>query len=111
MRSSSENKEFSRSETVRAGVRLNSRVNLNISWSENGANHTVPGYTVDVSSKGCLAIAPQGFVVGQKLQLHNPLNGHTAAATLVWRGHEGRTGWELGLQLDEPAFDFWGIDF
>jgi len=30
---------------------------------------------------------------------------------LVWRGHEGRTGWELGLELRDPSPDFWGLEF
>jgi hypothetical protein len=32
-----------------------------------------------------------------------------ADAILVWRGHEGRTGWELGLELQDTEFR--GMDF
>jgi hypothetical protein len=30
---------------------------------------------------------------------------------LIWRGHEGRTGWELGLELQDAGEEFWGVDF
>lgn len=96
---------------MRAGIRLNSRVSLTVEWSENGHLHAVQGFTVDISPKGCLAVVPQGFAVGQKLKLTNSTNGHSSDATLIWRGHEGRQGWELGLELDSPAHDFWGVDF
>jgi len=64
-----------------------------------------------VSPKGCLALVPQGFAVGQRLRLLNKVNGQTAEAVLIWRGHEGRAGWELGLELQEPPEDFWGVEF
>jgi len=97
-------------EHARAGVRLNSRVPLAVQWSEGGHRHSEIGYTVDVSPKGCLAIVPQGFAVGQKLRLVNKVNGNECDAILIWRGHEGRAGWELGLELQEPRQDFWGIE-
>jgi len=56
-------------------------------------------------------VVPQGFNVGQKLRLVNLTNQISCDAVLVWRGHEGRTGWELGLELQEPSPDFWGLDF
>jgi hypothetical protein len=96
---------------VRAGARVNSRVKVIVEWNEAGTNHSAEGYTVDISPKGCLAIVPQGFAVGQKLRLKNRTNGSEAEAVLIWRGHEGRTGWELGLELLQPPTDFWGLDF
>ena len=96
---------------LRAGARVNSRVRVILEWREGGATHTVEGLTVDISPKGCLAIAPQGFAVGQKLKVKNELNQKESEATLIWRGHEGRTGWELGLELTEPPANFWGIEF
>jgi len=54
---------------------------------------------------------PQGFPVGQKLKLLNSVNGRVSEATLIWRGHEGRTGWELGLELHNAPAEFWGLDF
>lgn len=96
---------------MRAGARVNSRVKVRLEWKEGGTTHTVEGYTMDVSPKGCLAIAAQGFAVGQKLRLKNESNQKESDATLIWRGHEGRTGWELGLELVHPPEDFWGVEF
>lgn len=96
---------------MRAGSRVNSRVQVGVEWKEGGATHTVEGYTVDISPKGCMAIVPQGFAVGQKLRLKNGSNQKECEAILIWRGHEGRTGWELGLELDHPPTDFWGVEF
>jgi len=96
---------------TRATVRLNSRVPLGVEWNEGGEQHSEIGYTVDVSPKGCLAIVPQGFPVGQRLRLVNKVNGNSSDAILIWRGHEGRSGWELGLELQGQQDDFWGVDF
>ena len=96
---------------IRSGVRVNSRVPLLVEWNEAGARHSVEGYTVDISPKGCMAVVPQGFATGQKLFLTNLSNHEKSEATLVWKGHEGRTGWELGLQLDNPPEGFWGVEF
>jgi hypothetical protein len=96
---------------VRAGMRLNSRVPVSLEWNEGGTKHSVDGYTVDISPKGCLAIVPQGFAVGQKMRLTNGTNQKSAGATLIWRGHEGREGWELGLELENAGMDFWGVVF
>ena len=97
--------------SMRAGVRVNSRVRVTLMWEESGQSHSVSGYTLDISPKGCLAVVPQGFAVGQKLKMRNSINGNESDAKLVWRGHEGRGGWELGLELDDPPADFWGLDF
>jgi hypothetical protein len=95
---------------IRAGARVNSRAKVALEWSEAGRVLRAEGYTVDISPKGCLAIVPQGFAVGQRLRLVNLLNHNTCDAVLVWRGHEGRSGWELGLELQDPCHDFWGLD-
>ena len=96
---------------LRAGARLNSRVPISVEWTEANARHSVTGWTVDVGAKGCLAIVPRGFAIGQRLQLVNLINKNSVDAILVWRGHEGRTGWELGLELQGPGEEFWGVDF
>lgn len=100
-----------RNEHLRAVVRLNSRVPVMVEWMENGQLHRESGVTVDVSSKGCMVIVPQGFAVGQKMRVLNKVNGLVSEAILVWRGHEGRAGWELGLELQEPPAEFWGVEF
>ena len=98
-------------EYMRAGARVNSRVKVELEWKEKGVAHKAEGFTVDVSPKGCMAIARRAPGLGEKLRLKN---GHThkeSEAILIWRGHEGRTGWELGLELVEPPEDFWGVEF
>jgi hypothetical protein len=96
---------------VRSSARLNSRVAVAVEWSDAGRRLRAEGYTVDIGAKGCLAIVPQGFAVGQRLRLVNLINQISCEAVLIWRGHEGRSGWELGLELQEPTADFWGLDF
>lgn len=100
-----------RMKNVRAGARMNSRVPISVEWEEAKARHSVRGWTVDVGAKGCLAIVPQGFAIGQRLRLINLVNKNAAEAILIWRGHEGRTGWELGLELQDAGEEFWGVDF
>ncbi len=95
---------------TRAVSRLNSRVNVAIEWSEEGRSLRAEGFTVDVSAKGCLAVIPQGFTVGQKMRVVNLLNNKASDAVLIWRGHEGRQGWELGIELLNPPDSFWEID-
>jgi hypothetical protein len=96
---------------IRSSGRLNSRVAVAVEWADAGRRLRAEGYTVDIAPKGCLAVVPQGFTVGQRLRLVNLTNQISCEAVLVWRGHEGRTGWELGLELQEPSPDFWGLDF
>jgi len=103
--------EKSRGEHIRAGVRLNSRVELSVEWEEGGKTLRAKGYTVDISPKGCMAIVEQGLPIGQKLKVVNGMSGKMAPATLIWRGHEGRKGWELGLELEGSGEDFWGVEF
>jgi len=95
---------------IRGGGRVNARVAVAIEWTDAGRSLRAEGYTVDIGAKGCLAVVPQGFAVGQKLRLVNLINQISCEAVLVWRGHEGRTGWELGLELQEPSPGFWGLD-
>jgi hypothetical protein len=95
----------------RSGERVNSRVPVAVEWAEAGRAMRVEGYTKDASLKGCLAVVPQSFPVGQRLVLVNLLNKNACEAVLIWRGHESRAGWELGLELQEASMDFWGLDF
>jgi hypothetical protein len=96
---------------LRSSARLNSRVAVAIEWEEAGRSLRAEGYTIDIAPKGCMAVVPEGFAVGQRLRLVNLTNQISCEAVLIWRGHEGRAGWELGLELQEPSADFWGLDF
>jgi hypothetical protein len=102
---------LARMKEIRAGGRMNSRVAVAVEWKDSRETLRAEGYTIDISPKGCLAVVPQGFTVGQKLRLVNLVNGGSCEALLIWRGHEGRAGWELGLELVNAPLDFWGLDF
>jgi hypothetical protein len=100
-----------RGKHIRGTGRLNSRVPIAIEWSEGGRDLRADAFTKDISSKGCMAIAPQGFVLGQKLRVINLVNQLSREGVLIWRGHEGPAGWELGIELEQSSEDFWGLDF
>jgi PilZ domain len=102
--------ESSDANYVRFGTRVNSRVPVALEWIENGRTSRVEAYTRDISSYGCLLVAPQGFVIGQKVRLINLVNNKQCEARVVRRGQEGSPGWEVGLQLQEPSPEFWEID-
>src|SRR5690349_9838309 len=101
----------SRFRHTQGSAQLNSRVAVAAEWTDGGRILRSEGYTADISAQGCLAVVPQDFPLGQRLRLVNLLNQISCEAVLIWRGHEGRTGWELGLELQEPSPDFWGLDF
>lgn len=100
-----------RGREVRGVGRLNSRVRVAIECTEDGKVVRAEGNTKDISAKGCLATVPRGFAVGQKVRVINLLNHNASDAYVIWRGHEGPAGWELGIELHEPTAEFWGLDF
>ncbi len=59
---------------IRGAGRVNSRVHVAIEWADAGRNLRAEGYTKDIGPKGCLAIIPQSFALGQKLRLVNLIN-------------------------------------
>ncbi|HVH69776.1 MAG TPA: PilZ domain-containing protein [Candidatus Dormibacteraeota bacterium] len=107
-----ENVKFEeRTRQIRGTGRLNSRVRVAIESTEDGQTVRAEGYTKDVSAKGCLVMAPHAFEVGQKVRVINLINQNASDGYLIWRGHESPAGWELGIELQEPMADFWGLDF
>ena len=100
-----------RGKEIRGAGRVNSRVPVVLECVENGKVVRAQGYTKDVSTKGCLAVAPHAFAVGQKIRVTNLVNQNSSDGYLIWRGHESPAGWELGIELQEPIADFWGLDF
>jgi len=96
---------------IRGAGRLNSRVRVAIECSEDGKAVRAEGYTKDISAKGCLAVVPHAFALGQKVRVINLVNQNASGGYLIWRGHEGPAGWELGIELQDPMEDFWGLDF
>jgi hypothetical protein len=100
-----------RTRQIRGAGRVNSRVRVAIEWQDAGKDMRAEGYTIDISSNGCMVVAPQSVPVGEKVRLVNLINQVSCKAILVWRGHQGRAGWELGLELLEASHDFWDLDF
>lgn len=96
---------------IRGVSRLNSRVRLTIECSEDGKPVRAEGFTKDISARGCLAVAPHAFAVGQKVRVTNLINQNASDGYVIWRGHESPAGWELGIELQGPTEDFWGLDF
>jgi len=103
--------EVSENRPLRAGVRVNSRVKVAVERREVGRPARGEGQTMDISAHGCLAIVPGEFEVGEKLMVTNLTNQKECAAVLIWRGHHATSGWELGLQLQDPEPDFWELEF
>jgi hypothetical protein len=95
---------------TRTGKRVNSQVPIAIRWTEDGRPLTIEAKTIDTSSSGCLAIASQGIEVGQAIQLVNLINGNECNARVVRHGQRAGSTWELGIQLDAPSDEFWGLD-
>lgn len=106
-----EEQEGAEKRNLRAGVRVNSRVKVAVERKEEGRPARAEGHTMDISAHGCLAVVPEQFEVGEKLVLTNLGNRKECEAVLVWRGHQGTSGWELGLLLREPEADFWELEF
>jgi hypothetical protein len=103
--------EVSEKRPLRAGVRVNSRVKVAVERRKEGRTTRAEGQTMDISAHGCLAIVPEEFEVGETLTVTNLINQKECEAILIWRGHHATSGWELGLQLQDPETDFWELEF
>lgn len=100
-----------RTRQIRGTGRVNSRVRVAIEWREAGKDVRAEGYTMDTSAKGCMVVMPQSVPVGESVRLVNLINQFSSEGTVVWRGHQGRTGWELGVELLQSSDEFWGLEF
>ena len=100
-----------RTRQIRGTGRVNSRVRVAVEWSVGEKDARAEGYTVDTSAKGCMVVLPQEVPVGEPVRLLNLINQLSCDATVVWRGHQSRGGWEVGLELGESSTEFWGMDF
>ncbi len=94
----------------RRGKRVNSCVPVSMEWSAGGASHCGEARTRVVGPYGCLVIHPQALGVKQQLQLTNLVSRQSNAAVVVWQGKKQPDGWELGIELINPAMDFWGLE-
>jgi hypothetical protein len=63
-----------------------------------------------VGPYGCMAVLSQSLNVEQRIQIVNLVTSKTNPAVIVWRGHQGAEGWELGIELIDPDMNFWGLD-
>jgi hypothetical protein len=94
----------------RRGVRLNSRVPIAVEWDAGGQMHRGETKTRVVGPYGCLTVLAQDLQVDQRIQVVNLVSSKVLPAVIVWRGHQGAEGWELGIELINPDMGFWGLD-
>ena len=95
----------------RRGVRMNSRVPVVIEWENaNGEKVTTPAFTRIVGPYGCMVVLPESLSLDQHIQVTNSATGQANAAIIVSKGNNGPDGWELGIELVQPPYDFWGLD-
>lgn len=96
---------------VRSGRRMNSRARVTLEWTEGGEAMRVAAITIDISPYGCFVLASEGVVVGQQVRITNSANGQSASGRVVRHGQQSAAGWELGIRLDGPSEQLWGLDF
>jgi len=94
----------------RRGVRLNSRVPIAVEWDAEGHTQRGESKTRVIGPYGCMAVLPQELQVEQRISVINLVSSQASPGIIVWRGHQGAEGWELGIELINPQMGFWGID-
>jgi hypothetical protein len=100
-----------RIEEKRRGVRLNSRVPVTVEWQDAaGAVFREEAFTRTVGSYGCMVVLRGDLLAAQSVRILNNVNQCAAAAVIVWRSAARPDGYELGIELKDPAPDFWGLE-
>jgi hypothetical protein len=94
----------------RRGVRLNSRVPIAVEWDTEGETHRGEARTRVIGPYGCMAVLPQELQVDQRISVINLVSREASPGVIVWRGHQGAEGWELGIELINPQMGFWGVE-
>ena len=95
----------------RRGVRMNSRVPVSVEWHDSqGRKIRSKAFTCVVSSYGCLVVLQESLDLDQQVVVVNTTSEQTIPGTVVWRGNLRDGGWELGIELRQPPFDFWGLE-
>lgn len=95
----------------RRGVRMNSRVPVGIEWEDTqGRKIRNRAFTCVVNSYGCLVVLPENLPIDQQVVVVNMASEQTIPGTVVWRGSLRDEGWELGIELNRPPLDFWGLE-
>ncbi|MFZ0820448.1 MAG: hypothetical protein WAM91_10285 [Candidatus Acidiferrales bacterium] len=94
----------------RRGVRVNSRVPVELVWKGEGDQTRLDVHTRVVGPYGCMAVIPKEFGVEQQLEITNRANLRSNPGVIVWKGKQRVEGWEYGIELIEPEMDFWGLE-
>ena len=95
----------------RRGKRMNSRVPVAIQWqTAAGPPVREDCITRVLGPYGCLLVISQPLDLNQRVELTNRNSQQTCSAVVVWSGKQRAEGWELGVELLDPAVDFWGIE-
>lgn len=94
----------------RRGVRVNSRVPVAIEWSRQGAFIRQEAHTRVIGPYGCLVVLPDDLHIEERIRLTNLMNQNKLDAVVVWKGNRRPEGWELGIELQNPPMDFWGLE-
>lgn len=96
----------------RRGKRLNSRVPVAIEWDDAEAKKSSreEAFTRVVGPYGCLVLLRQDLNVEQEVRVFNLATSDSNSAVIVWKGDHRPDGWELGIELIQPAADFWGLE-
>ncbi|MCL6481765.1 MAG: PilZ domain-containing protein [Firmicutes bacterium] len=95
----------------RRGVRVNSRVPVAVEWTQpDGTAQRQQAYTCVIGPYGCLIVLPQELKLEQRIQITNLINQNKVDAVVVWKGNHRPEGWELGIELQNPQMDFWGLE-
>ena len=95
----------------RRGKRMNSRVPVTMAWQPPaGLPLREDAVTRVLGPYGCLLVLSQSLELNQRIELTNRNTQQTCSAIVVWSGKQRAEGWELGIELLNPAMDFWGID-
>ena len=99
-----------RYQNKRRGVRVNSRVPVQVAWNSAENTFQLDAHTRVVGPYGCLAVIPREFGVEQHLEITNRANDRSNSGVIVWKGKQRVEGWEYGIELIEPEMDFWGLE-
>jgi hypothetical protein len=95
----------------RRGVRLNSRVPVAVEWEDSAGEKTRKKvFTCVVGPYGCLLVLPQDLPLEQHVRVVNLASEQTLSGIVVWKGSPRPEGWELGIELEKPPMDFWGLE-
>jgi hypothetical protein len=100
-----------RSRRRRRGPRMNSRIPVAIEWSAlSGAPRLESGFTRVVNPHGCLLVSQTEPRLQQRLRVTNLSTRQSVDGMVVWKGLQRTDGWDVGVELQIPEYDFWGVE-